>query len=216
MTVELWCAAGVFLAPVGEDVVVLDVNADQDHCLLDGADWMIVGEGGSVTVPDESAANLLLGAGVAVSERPHPSRRTPQPARRQLATASTASSRANLRAGFSLAAATVSFRGKSLRQLVQTCPPTSSPAPHDLHDARTLIESVAAIQAALPWIPFEGECLQRAFQIRRILARRGFHPDWVFGVRTWPFAAHCWLQVGDLVIADTLDRVDRYTPIMVV
>ena len=50
MTVELWCAAGVFLAPVGEDIVVLDVNADQYHCLLDGADWMVVGEGGSVTV----------------------------------------------------------------------------------------------------------------------------------------------------------------------
>ncbi|HWQ85386.1 lasso peptide biosynthesis B2 protein [Brevundimonas sp.] len=216
MTVEVWCAAGVFLAPVGEDVVVLDVNADQYHCLLDGADWMAVGEGGSVTVPDECAANLLLGAGVAVGERPQPPRRTPEPVRRQLATTSTPSKRTLLRAGFSLAAATISFRGKSLRQLVQACPAASSPAPHGLHDVRTLIESVTAVQAALPWIPFEGECLQRAFQIRRVLARRGIHPDWVFGVRTWPFAAHCWLQIGDLVIADTLDRVNRYTPIMVV
>lgn len=216
MTVELWCAAGVFLVPVGEDVVVLDMNADQYHCLLDGADWMVFGEGGSITVPDESAANLLLEAGVAVGERPRSPPRTPQPARRQLATASTPSRGSILRAGLSLAAATISFRGKSLRQLVQTCPPTSSPAPHTLHDARTLIDSVTAVQAALPWIPFEGECLQRAFQIRRVLARRGIRPDWVFGVRTWPFAAHCWLQIDDLVIADTLDRVNRYTPIMVV
>lgn len=215
MAVELWCAAGVFLAPVGEDIVVLDVKADQYHCLLDGADWMVVGEGGSVTVPDESAANLLLEAGVAVGERPQPPRRTPEPARRQLARASTPSRRTLLRAGFSLAAATMSFRGKSLRQLVQTCPPASS-SPPPLDDVQTLIESVTAVQAALPWIPFEGECLQRAFQIRRVLARRGIHSDWVFGVRTWPFAAHCWLQIGDLVIADTLDRVNRYTPIMVV
>lgn len=216
MTGELWCAAGVYLARVGEDIVVLDVNADQYHCLLDGADWIVVGDGGSIAVPDESAANLLLETGFAVRERPHSSRRTPHPARRPLAAASPPSGRTILRAGFELAAATMSFRGKSLHQLVRSCGPASSPAPHALHDVRTLIESVAAVQAALPWIPFEGECLQRAFQVRRVLARRGIRPDWVFGVRTWPFAAHCWLQIGDLVIADTLDRVTRYTPIMVV
>jgi len=216
MTVELWCAAGVFLAPVDEDIVVLDVNADQYHCLLDGAGWMVVGEGGSVTVPDESAANLLLGAGFAVGERPRSTRRTPHPARRQLATASPPSSQTILRTGFALAAATVSFRGKSLRQLVRSCRPASSPATHAFHDVPTLIESVTAVQATLPWIPFEGECLQRTFLVRCVLARRGIHPDWVFGVRTWPFVAHCWLQIGDLVIADTLDRVNRYTPIMVV
>lgn len=216
MTVELWCAAGVFLAPVGEDIVVLDVNADQYHCLLDGADWMVVGEGGSVSVVDESAATALLTAGLAVGERPNIPRRTPEPARRELATASTPSKPALLLSGFSLAAATISFRGKSLRQLVQVCPPASAYGCHKPTDDRALIESVTAVQAALPWIPFEGECLQRAFQIRRVLARRGIHTDWIFGVRTWPFAAHCWLQIGDLVIADTLDRVDRYTPIMVV
>lgn len=215
MTVELWCATGVFLAPVGEDIVVLDVNADQYHCLLDGADWMVVGEGGSVTVPDESAASALLTAGLAVGERPNTPRRTPEPARRQLAPASTPSKQALLLSGFSLAAATISFRGKSLRQLVQTGPPASASTRHTPTDVRTLIVSVTAVQTALPWIPFEGECLQRTFQIRRVLARRGIHSDWIFGVRTWPFAAHCWLQIGDLVIADTLDRVDRYTPIMV-
>jgi len=216
MTVELWCATGVFLAPIGGDIVVLDVNADQYHCLLDGAEWMVVGEGGSVTVPDEGAANELLAAGLAVGGRPKTPRRTPEPARRQLATASTPSKRALLVSGFSLAAATISFRGKSLRQLVQTGLPASASTRHTPTDVRTLIESVTAVQAALPWIPFEGECLQRAFQVRCVLARRGIHPDWVFGVRTWPFAAHCWLQIGDLVIADTLDRVNRYTPIMVV
>lgn len=216
MTVELWCATGVFLAPIGEDIVVLDVNADQYHCLLDGADWMVVGEGGSVTVPDEGAASALLTAGLAIGERPKTPRRTPEPARRQLATASTPSKQALLLSGFSLAAATISFRGKSLRQLVQVGPPASADSRHKPTDDRALIESVTAVQAALPWIPLEGECLQRAFQIRRVLARRGIHSDWIFGVRTWPFAAHCWLQIGDLVIADTLDRVDRYTPIMVV
>lgn len=39
---------------------------------------------------------------------------------------------------------------------------------------------------------------------------------WVFGVRTWPFAAHCWIQIGDLVVGDVLDRVRGYTPIRAV
>jgi hypothetical protein len=41
-------------------------------------------------------------------------------------------------------------------------------------------------------------------------------PRWVFGVQSRPFAAHCWLQLGGVVLNDTVDHVKRYTPIMVV
>jgi len=73
---------------------------------------------------------------------------------------------------------------------------------------------VGAARIVRPWVPSEGECLQRAFQLRRLLARRGIAVDWVFGVRTWPFGAHCWLQSGDMLVGDRLERVGRYTPIM--
>lgn len=52
------------------------------------------------------------------------------------------------------------------------------------------------------------------YLLRRLLRSEGYSPLWIFGVRTWPFGAHCWLQVDDLVIGDTLDRVRFYTPIM--
>ena len=52
--------------------------------------------------------------------------------------------------------------------------------------------------------------------LRRFLHRRGLDAAWVFGARTWPFAAHCWLQVGDVVINDRIDHVDRFAPVMVV
>ena len=68
----------------------------------------------------------------------------------------------------------------------------------------------------LPWLPFQGQCLHRAFMLRRLLARRGLSVHWVFGVRTWPFMAHCWLQAGDTLVADDLDRVLGFTPILVV
>ena len=48
-----------------------------------------------------------------------------------------------------------------------------------------------------------------------MLRRAGQNAAWVFGVRTWPFSAHCWLQIGDAVLDDDPERVSRYTPIMV-
>ena len=116
------------------------------------------------------------------------------------------------RAGLDIAAGTIAFRGKSLVQLIAATPVhRSRPG-----DGARLGRRVAAFRAALPWIPFEGECLQRGFQLKRLLNRQGIAADWVFGVNTWPFVAHCWLQTGDLVIADRIERVRLYTPIMAV
>ena len=50
----------------------------------------------------------------------------------------------------------------------------------------------------------------------RVLRARGFDALWVFGVRTWPFSAHCWLQVGLTALDDDLERLAAYTPIMAV
>lgn len=59
-------------------------------------------------------------------------------------------------------------------------------------------------------------CLPNSLALVNFLARRGFHPTWVFGVQTAPFAAHCWVQAGDVVINDTPDHVRRYAPILTV
>jgi hypothetical protein len=59
-------------------------------------------------------------------------------------------------------------------------------------------------------------CLFDALSLSEFLAGYGVFPHWVFGVQARPFAAHCWLQLGGLVLNDTVDHVKRYTPIMVV
>lgn len=74
---------------------------------------------------------------------------------------------------------------------------------------------VLGFQAWLPWAPFQGLCLYRSFILLRHLRRRGHDALWLFGVRTWPFEAHCWLQVGDMVLDDSADRISAYTPILV-
>lgn len=79
-----------------------------------------------------------------------------------------------------------------------------------------LVALVATFERLLPWLPFQGVCFYRAFLLLRVLRWRGHDARWVFGVRTWPFMAHCWLQVGDLVLDDTADRLETFKPILVV
>lgn len=58
------------------------------------------------------------------------------------------------------------------------------------------------------------QCLFDALALKLFLAKYALFPQWVFGVRVHPFAAHCWLQHGDTLVNDSLDFVRRFTPIM--
>ncbi|NJO12382.1 MAG: lasso peptide biosynthesis B2 protein [Gammaproteobacteria bacterium] len=59
-------------------------------------------------------------------------------------------------------------------------------------------------------------CLLDCLVCIEFLATRGYYPAWVFGVRTAPFQAHCWVQLGGLVLNDTVEHVRGFTPILVV
>lgn len=211
MSMPLWSAPTVFMTPVHEDIVVLDVQTDRYECLVDAAAWLKPAADGRLTVPDEAVARQLIDAGLASDQAP-PARHALIPARRALTSTPPASRWDVLRAGLVLAAATAGFRSLSLNALVRS--PVRAPSASARPDDRRLAELVGAAQAAAPFVPFEGECLQRAHLLRRLLWREGVSPQWIFGVRTWPFGAHCWLQIDDLVVGDTLDRVRFYTPIM--
>ena len=80
---------------------------------------------------------------------------------------------------------------------------------------RDVVRLAAIFQKLSPWLPMTGKCLVRSFVLRRFLQRSGVDADWVFGVRTWPFSAHCWLQLGDRALDDHAERLDASTPILV-
>ena len=46
------------------------------------------------------------------------------------------------------------------------------------------------------------------------LAGDGVAADWVFGVRAQPFQAHCWVEVGTLLLSDALECIRGFTPIL--
>ena len=86
--------------------------------------------------------------------------------------------------------------------------------PLDAERARKLVEAFARYRVFL--FSSKDECLYDSLALIEFLARYGIYPDWVFGVQTRPFAAHCWVQQGDIVFNDTVEHVTGYTPIMVV
>lgn len=69
-------------------------------------------------------------------------------------------------------------------------------------------------QRLRPYYPRPYLCLFDSLALVHFLARYTVFPEWVYGVKLEPFAAHCWVQAGDQVINDSVDRVRDYTPIM--
>ncbi|WP_454890339.1 lasso peptide biosynthesis B2 protein [Sphingopyxis chilensis] len=57
------------------------------------------------------------------------------------------------------------------------------------------------------------QCLVRSLAMRAMLARAGAGVDLVIGVML-PFAAHCWIQAGPVVLSDPLDHVLNFTPLL--
>ncbi len=83
--------------------------------------------------------------------------------------------------------------------------------PADFERARSLV----SVFDRLRWYyPRSYLCLFDSLALIHFMARFGVFPDWVFGVVADPFEAHCWVQAGNVVLNDTVERVSAFTPIM--
>ncbi len=77
--------------------------------------------------------------------------------------------------------------------------------------------SVAAAYAASRWLnPIPPRCLIDALALDRILLSRGIVASLVFGVRTSPFNAHCWLQTPETILTGSAAEARNFTPILAV
>lgn len=57
-------------------------------------------------------------------------------------------------------------------------------------------------------------CLSRSLALARNLRERGHACDLLIGVAVNPFQAHAWVQAGDTVLNDRLERVLQFVPVM--
>ena len=215
----LFLRPGVYLATVRDDLVSLDLAAGEYACLTAiGREVAPPASDGRFEVTTADVADLLLEAGLAARRASgEPRAGLPPPAtvscwRAERALVTGADQRRFARAYMSAAPR---FWRASFGALVASAQRGRGRAQRDVVTPASLRDAQVFDQLA-PFGPFAGECLFRAFLLLAYLRRGGRDATWVFGVRTYPFQAHCWLQVGDMVLNDAVERVCGYTPILAV
>ena len=211
-------APQVFAAMHQGDLVILDAR-DNGYIVLAQAERRIVlGEDRAhARLADPSLGEELVTAGLGVTAfTPAGERPMPPPASADLEGVED-SGPVGASALLKLAGAAIAliwtFWLRSFPRLVR---PDSGAMVDDPDAHARIVGRALAFRRLLPWIPFQGLCLYRAALLRQYLGADAPRVTGVFGISTWPFAAHCWLQCGELVLNDRLHRVSRYTPIMAV
>ncbi|HEV7717235.1 MAG TPA: lasso peptide biosynthesis B2 protein [Steroidobacteraceae bacterium] len=87
-------------------------------------------------------------------------------------------------------------------------------SPVDLSAARGAVGAFIRLRPLL--FGAQDACLFDSLALVRFLSAYGLFPTCVIGVQTGPFAAHCWVQDGDVIFNDEPEYVRRFTPILAV
>lgn len=212
---KLWLSAGVHAVMIDDDAVFLDTASNAYFC-LPGVGAVLGIDGRGLTAA-HGLAEELLEAGLAAAA---PGRETVikaqapgRTARALLEHDPSLHRRPGGRHWGAAIAAGLSSRTAERRPFARRLPPAQGQAAPAA--SPELLADLDAFRRLQPWLPFDGACLFRSHLLRTYLAALGHRADWVFAVRTWPFAAHCWLQAGDVVLDDEAERLVAYHPIMV-
>lgn len=209
---------GVF---VDEDFVLLDTTADIYFCLPPGGQRLALA-GRYLEVDPPRLADELCKAGlarlvdgqVATPEAPPPIPRTLRTARAALDDdPALKKSRTQGRHIAALASAVKTALAARERAFGDRLTPSGGPASPLSPE---LLADIAVYRRLVPWLPLDGRCFFRSDMLRAYLRALGHEVRFVFGVRTWPFRAHCWLQVEDLALDDEAERLAAYHPILAV
>ena len=74
----------------------------------------------------------------------------------------------------------------------------------------------AAFEATKLFLSPHRQCLPRSLALASRLTSLGANVDLVLGVANNPFSAHCWVQHKGVVLNDRMEKVQGYTPVLVV
>lgn len=170
---------------VGEDLVILDLAADRYLCVPGGAP-LVASAGGT----------------------PPPRNDGPRPLRQLPSGPDRLRPPEGLALLLSLADLAVLYPGRGLGGVLGAVARRRRDGPAD---PQAVYRIARAFRRLAVWLPISRKCLVRSFVLARLLQRCGLGCDWVLGVRTWPFAAHCWLQHADVVLDDRPERLRALT-----
>ena len=81
-------------------------------------------------------------------------------------------------------------------------------------DPARIADIAACVREAHPFLPGFTRCLPNSLLLLEMLHAAGQPGRWVFGVRTFPFEAHCWVEHEGKVLNDRLEHVLWFTPLV--
>jgi len=110
-----------------------------------------------------------------------------------------------------------SLKRRPIKEVVQAVRQRKKRAVASTLDATAVRPLVTAFVHLRPlFFTSRDACLFDSLTLLNFLAGYSLFPEWVFGVKTDPFYAHCWVQQDDFVFNDTPDYVRGFSPILVV
>ena len=207
----------------GDRTIFLDVDANRYFCLSDELERMFQAFKATITPRDDKDFAALLERGILVYDplavrnidptvAPSPMRnlRVDGPAGWNLtltvqAMAHHALVRHKVRhASFSTIIDDISARSRRVR-LAPVLPTTDE-----------IARIVSAFDKAGLILGVADQCLIRSISMLAMMHRVGAAPYLIFGVRTNPFSAHCWVQDADVVLNDAAEHARLFEPILTV
>lgn len=200
----------VHAAAIDDDLALLDIAGDAYLC-LPGAASILTG-GRRTPIAPGPLADTLIAAGLLAPDPP-PEIDSPPPAPLRSIIHGPAVRGPGPRALIAAAGVVADIRraraGQGLAPYLRVAEARTALS----RDPEATLAAARLFWSMGPWLPLEGECLLRSAMLVSFLRRSGLAADWVFGVRLWPFNAHCWVQAGEVCLNDDVERLWAYTPI---
>lgn len=205
-----WLGEGIHAVRVGADLVLLDLAADDYLCLPECGDLRIDGR----QVRGSMEELLRLAADELLHPTSAPDDRIPPPALPSARLPAPPPIRPTLRdvATFAVIWIDAVRRRPTLLELSRRYARRGGRR----SDPEALAARVEVFRQLLPLAPWTGACLLQAELLLRFVNAANLDADWVFGVRTFPFLAHCWLQSGDQCVSEAPETLTVYRPILVI
>lgn len=213
----------------GDSLVFLDLRAD-DYTLVSGDAASAIrmlcshSQGSSAFAHDMSCLEDVLRGGL-LTQDAHAGRRI-RPAQIEFATRSVddiAAAHLRLspsRIGHFLGACTwalTALRFQPLERIVVRVQRRKALLAHmKSTDAPGACQLTSVFHRLRPCFPKSYLCLYDSLALLDFLARYRTFPTWVFGIKLEPWAAHCWVQDGHVVLNEDPEEAAGYTPVMAI
>lgn len=209
---------GVTFCLTSERYVFLDLLRDRYFCLAPAAERAFAQLIQGSTSPDERSLQSLIRDGLLVEDGqcspPEPSALLIRPTRSLLDDPHPPVRWRTV--GEALAARLASWLALKVAGLERVLRRLGRPPHQSPSSPSTAGLVAAALSRSSMIVASRNQCLCMSLAAARMLRARRVPSLLVLGVKLRPFQAHCWVQVGDLIVTDRLDVVRNFTPIRVV